>query len=537
MAVRCLDLRRWLVVTVALGMPLVTAAPPGGVPYDGGEEFTAKDQSTTAGFDKDLMARIQNRLEAKRPAGTASATLNPSQWAAAIDATWGPGLPTARKLEIFDTFWTTIDEHYPSFAAITVDWSALRARYRPEVAGGVSRGRFAAIMNYLSLALRDPHVKPLDLPVAYGTPLVPGVPMAGVGQWGANNSGTCGTAQADGSTLLYDVSPGNPLGLQRGDRILGFDGRPWTDLYPELLAAELPLSPVDWGGSPAAFDDTFIAAANINWHLYATIDVAKHDTGQIRHLPTAPLRQAPHSAYCTEQMDIPGVAKPDALSTTPVSWGVIPGTRIGYIYVWHWFYPEIGPVFARAIRELTQDQHTDGLIIDNRFDLGGYLRLDDEGLGMLFQGQTATIGMDIRADPADHLKMRRGTPPSFFVIDREDQKQDKRSYDHPIAVLTGPGAVSQGDHFALRLTLHPRTRTFGKPTAAGFGPVRLLDLDPDWDALYPFLDAYRVGQPHHYLTHDDVPVDEPIWLNPDDVAAGRDTVVDAAIHWINAQTP
>jgi hypothetical protein len=39
---------------------------------------------------------------------------------------------------------------------------------------------------------------------------------------------------------------------------------------------------------------------------------------------------------------------------------------------------------------------------------------------------------------------------------------------------------------------------------------------------------YAVGAPKDYLTHAEFPVDERVWLRPDDVAAGQDTVVEAA---------
>jgi hypothetical protein len=45
-------------------------------------------------------------------------------------------------------------------------------------------------------------------------------------------------------------------------------------------------------------------------------------------------------------------------------------------------------------------------------------------------------------------------------------------------------------------------------------------------------DAYRVDAPHDYLTHDEVLVDEPVWLTSDDVARGTDSVVAAALAWI-----
>src|SRR5829696_1600690 len=54
------------------------------------------------------------------PAPTANAQAPDSKWQSAIDATWGPGLPTERKLEIFDEFWTTIDERFAAFQDLDV---------------------------------------------------------------------------------------------------------------------------------------------------------------------------------------------------------------------------------------------------------------------------------------------------------------------------------------------------------------------------------------------------------------------------------
>ena len=72
-------------------------------------------------------------------------------WADVIDATWGEGLPTPRKLRIFDLAWVKLDRQYGAFPNLDVDLDSLKSRYRPEIEAGVSRGRFAAIMNYLTL--------------------------------------------------------------------------------------------------------------------------------------------------------------------------------------------------------------------------------------------------------------------------------------------------------------------------------------------------------------------------------------------------
>jgi hypothetical protein len=491
------------------------------------------------------------------PASIARAQAPDSKWQPAINATWGPGAPTERKLAIFDAFSKTIDERFAAFQGLDVDWAALRDRYRPEIAAGVSEGRFAGIMTHLALALREQHTIAGDLPVLL-TPRRRGVPIMVIRGEPINNTfGACATAQDDGSALIYSVAPGHPLGLQPGDRILGYDGRLWPELYQELLAAELPTRGT-WGSSASTWTHMLVQSANVNWHLFGTIDIWKHDSGTVEHFPTALLNTTPvlRGPLCSEQLPVPGVPKPAALSDL-VTWGIVAGTRIGYIYVTAW-EGDAGDRFAQAIEELTQQRDaegriaaSDGLIIDFRFNRGGNMFLSDAGLGMLFDRPTPTIAFAERADPSDHYKMRPavgepgeicgvhrpGALPSLYVIDMCDHTYDPRSYERPIAVLTGPSAVSSGDQVALRMTYHPRARIFGKSTNTSFNAPCQLSVDPGWLMQYACADAYRINNPHDYLTHDDLPVDEPVWLRPDDVAQGKDTVVDAALRWINGQTP
>jgi len=526
-----MSLRRVLIPLLFLG----SLAVAGNVPA----QSAVQDRSPEPLPEMAAMGRERVALmhDATARLGT-SAIQSPGAWNQAIDAIWGPGLPTERKLEIFDQFWTIIDRQLATFEGIEdVDWTALRDHYRPMVAAGVSRGRFAAIMNHLSLALRESHTQAMDIPVNFLTLPQPGVPLLWEGPWFPNTFGACVTAQADGSALVFDVAPGHPLGLQPGDRVLGFDGRPWTELYPELLAAELPLFPLWWGSSPSSFEHSFVASGPLNWYLFETIDIVKYGTGEVQHLPTALLQGGPISRMCSEQIGVPGVPKPPLLESDfshVVSWGLLPGTRIGYIYVWGWF-GDAGPAFTQAVRELTQDRQTDGLIVDFRFNLGGNMFLSDPALGMLFDQPVPTVGFDRRARPDNHFKMTLASPPDYFVIDMFDGVYDPRSYDRPIAVLTGPGAVSSGDQVALRMTYHPRVRTFGKSTATAFNSPQRPALDPDWYTAFAFADAYRVNDPKNHLTHDEFVVDEPVWLTPADAAAGRDTVVAAALRWINGQ--
>src|SRR5262245_15285852 len=142
------------------------------------------------GVQLGLGREVTNRLALAnapraRPAtrGRAVGSMTPGERRAAVDAFWGDGASTAVKLQIFDTFWKYVDDKFAAFQGIDVDWPALRSRYRPEIAAGVSRGRFAAIINQLSLALRDSHTIPLDLEVNFFTVPEPGVPSMAVSGW------------------------------------------------------------------------------------------------------------------------------------------------------------------------------------------------------------------------------------------------------------------------------------------------------------------------------------------------------------------
>jgi len=500
------------------------------------------------GVDKQILMRGAVASSPRRPATPSQplGSMTPQERRAAIDTYWGEGESTATKLAIFDKFWQSVDARFAAFQGIDVDWRALRARYRPEVAAGASRGRFAAIMNHLAVLLRDSHSQADDLLVNIWTVPGPGVPLLGAGGWEADPSGACMTALDDGSALVYSVVPHHPLGLQRGDVILGYDGQPWRQLYSELLKEEVPLWPLWWGTSPSSFDHSFVMAAGQSLHLFTTMDIRKHDTGQIVHVPTNLMTGAIWEGFCSEQMDIPGVPKPTYYGEDYVRWGVVDGTKIGYVYVWGWLGSAVDG-FAEAVYQLTQVQHVDGLIIDFRFNTGGFMLAPFRGLGALSSHPVPTTGMDKRLTATDHFKMKKLFPPSYFLLDFDNWSTSRLglkvtpSYEGPVALLTGPGAISAGDFGAVWATSLPRARSFGKSTSMALGlPTQPflgteLDLGPDWFARIAETNTYAIGAPRDFLIHTEFPVDESVWLTPDDVAAGKDTVVATALRWLQRQ--
>ncbi|MFC1543238.1 S41 family peptidase [Candidatus Neomarinimicrobiota bacterium] len=471
-------------------------------------------------------------------------------WATVIDTTWGPGLPDTTKLKLFDEAWNKLNAEYAAFQNLDVDWDSLRDVYRPEVEAGVSRGRFAAIMNHLGFKLQETHTCILDIPVNYGgAPLEPGIPLfvAGARQ-NESHFGASLTPLPDSSLLVYNTLPDHPLGLVPGDIVLGYDGIPWRVLYKELLAAELPfyqqflLGLGWWVSTESAMTHQLLMSAGWNWHLFDTLDVVKYATGGTVHYPTNLLEGQSGFIWGNEQLPVPGVPwldiGPGENPKTPselgdyISWGVIEDTQVGYIYAVAWlpfWQPRVGDEFYEAVDALMNHRETEGLIIDLRLNYGGEMGIEDPGLALLFNSSVLICEYAKRCgDPNDHFEMCTiednlhitGSPTTFF--------------DRPIAVLTGPGAVSMGDETALKMKFHPMARLFGKPTAGAFSIISWGDLmgNPDWFLAVTIANSYLVSDSGNYLNHTELEIDEEVWLTKDDVARGEDTVVKRAIEWI-----
>ena len=460
-----------------------------------------------------------------------------ADWHNAIDSTWGSGLPKAEKLSIFDNFWGTVDQQFACFNGIEVNWDSLGSLYRNEIVDGdpvygVSRGRFAAIMNRLSWALKESHTFAIDQPINTYTALAPGVPLMVAGWFGADQGhfGAGLTPLPDSSLVVYKVVPDHPLGLERGDVVLGYDHVPWKQLYRELLDAELPFANGFWGSCPSSYEHSFLGAAGMNWHLFDTLDVVKYGAGDTLHLSVAPLIGQDMHLVCTEQMDIPGVPMPNTDGGQWISYGVIEGTLIGYIYSRRWSPWQVSDQFHEAVRDLVENHQTSGLIIDCRTNWGGSAILANDGMSYLFNAEELATDFAARCNQQDHLALCPvGASRSCQVAGRAAP-----TYDKPVAVLTGPGAISAGDMAALKFKFLSTARYFGKSTSGEFNIPMTLSSPIDWYMRCAVLNEFLVSEPGQYLTHRELEVDENVWLTKEGVAQGRDDVVEAATAWINS---
>jgi hypothetical protein len=356
----------------------------------------------------ETLGRTLHESETFTPAyvETSTSFYNHNNWSAIIDSVWGPGLPTAEKLAIFDLAFEVIDIRYAAFQNLDVNIDSLRSVYRPEIEAGVSRGRFAAIMNHFTLSLMEIHTVIMDKPVNWGTPLNRGIPLLVIGPWGNNSRfGACLTPLPDSTLLVYRALPFHKLGLVAGDIVLGYNGIPWKVLYQELLSAELPIHlNLYWGSHDKSMTHCLLSSAGLNWHLFDTIDILKHDTGDTLHLPTSLLENQTGIIWGNEQLPIPGVPQPNIAQNEYVSWGIVDGTQIGYVYVASWNGdPQYG-IAQKAYNAVDSIMHhisTTGMIMDFRINYGGGGGGPEPPvtpiLRLLFKTTFYTLGFDQRS--------------------------------------------------------------------------------------------------------------------------------------------
>lgn len=461
-------------------------------------------------------------------------------WAERVDSYWGPAPEQEQRVEVFEEVWQGLADDYACFETFDINWDDTHSSYLPRVEQATSYGRFAQVLTYMSKDLMDPHTYISSNKVCRTDMTKERAPVDRTGITSVSRIlGACVTATEDDQLIVYRVDADiNPLGLQIGDEIVGYDQHTWAQNLDAIDGAELP-----WCGGTAATQDalTYLKRASVlmNPQLFSTLQVRRQDSQEIESIDLLDLydnvlsQQEISQVLCTGQMAMQGIpfpqqTVPEISSQEAVTWGLLPGTNIGYIYVYRWM-PNDSALFHQAVNELFD---TDALIIDQRFNLGGQYTLVEYGMPLLFNETTPAVDYYVRDDTVDDynaLKLWFSTS----VVARTSSY-----YDKPIALLIGPDAMSGGDLFPYVMAKHPRVRLFGKPTRGGFGSIKVvfnsdsIISDMSLIATDSVMVEPTTGQRlEGYINAPDTTV----WLTKDDIIAGQDTVVNAALNWIDEQ--
>jgi len=448
-------------------------------------------------------------------------------WKTAIDTTWEQIYSTDEMLTVFDSVWTIIMKEYACFQYLDTNWDSLRQSNRQEIEGGISTGRFTAILNYLGIKLKESHTYIADPVINQNLNPKRGMPVIFQGGWGSGiHFGAGLSPMPDSSLLVYKVALNHPLGLEVGDVILGYEGVPWKKLYKILLEMEFPTGDINvLGGNDNSVTENWLMGAGRNWHLFETIDIKKFGTGDTQRLPTSLLENHEFDLYHSGQLPVPGVEIPENVSRTPITWGVVENTNIGYVYIWSWYDRNISTKFYNAVDSLINILNVKGLIFDVRVNTGGYFNGTNRGLDLLFKKSPSNLGLAIRDSDEDLFLLRRF---NTYRLNADSTKY----FDGPIAVLTGSLTISAADFFALRLTEHPNVKLFGSPPSGSYSSLKRKNVGRIVIS-YSYLNGFIDKDSIRYLSHTTLPVDYEASFTPEDVINGTDTVVKEAIKWIN----
>ena len=466
---------------------------------------------------------------------------SPEDWQTIIDTTWGPGLPYSEKLDMFNEYADALSESFPLYYRFPVGWEdSVRSHYTALITDTTSRGSFCAILQRFAREHHEAHTYVQDYDVVH-TALNPGTPLLVIGgRVTVEHFGAVVTPLPDSTCLVLRVVNDHPLGLVPGDIILGYEGVPWCTQVEELLAAGLPILGSS-DGAESTIEREKLMSVGMNWHLFSSIDIVEYATGDTLHLDTAPLINLDVAPMINnEQLAVPGVELPtyfnydfsqgtwEEYDGEMISYGTIPGTNIGYIYLLAEVSGKVDGLFNEAIQAL---KDTDGLILDLRYNMGGWALYEDV-FDFLFNSTFLPFVDVYRCNSTDYTLCRPDESGEYFWV----RGAPNTIYDRPIAVLLGHSCVSMGDITAYWFKCHPMARFFGVSSSAS--PGDNTSIGPgffagpgQWDLHYTISTLMRLPD-EELLGAEEVAIDDPVWFMPADAAEGEDTVVKKALEWI-----
>jgi carboxyl-terminal processing protease len=196
------------------------------------------------------------------------------------------------------------------------------------------------------------------------------------------------------------------------------------------------------------------------------------------------------------------------------------GRKAGWLRFNVWMVPIAAP-FHRAIDEY---RGSDGIVLDLRGNTGGIAGMI-MGLSGHFLKERLTLGtMKMRSNELRILSNPR-------VVDSVGKRIEP--FAGPLAILVDEVTVSASEIFAGGMQAVGRARIFGRTTAGQALPAMFEPL-PNGDLLYHAIADFITAKGTRLEARGVVP-DEIVPLRRDDLLAGRDAVVEAALRWIDQE--
>ena len=399
-------------------------------------------------------------------------------FAAAVAPAQEPGAARASNEESFVDLYEVLGREYPCFELKGIDWMAVGKAFLPRAKGLTDERAFGLLCMELVARLEDSH--------AYVGPGTAAPPTPEVAQW---DPGFACLVDDRGKPVVYHVDRGGPAeqaGVRVGATVVALDGRPAEEVMAERMkelskyagySSERYLRYHAAQMLPRVRGRGRVVKVGLEEVDGTNREVEAAAAMGTRYLPRLPV-------------PIPGIRDDGSVSWTMLD------DRTGYVYVRR-IGNDLVERLDRAVGELNGAK---GIIVDVRGNSGG--------------------GFD--ADRSHR---------NFDVGDTEEPGRPR--YNGAMAVLIDSRCISAGEGWASWFVANKRARFFGEATAGASSRKRQHELKNGlYKVVFP-VKAYT-GFLDRPIERRGLEPDEPVRQNAVDLAAGRDTVLEAAREFVGA---
>ena len=410
------------------------------------------------------------------------------------------GAQAPQAAETFDAAWTVVRDRHFDTALNGVDWNAVRDELRPRAAAARTTTELRAVLRDMLGRLGQSHFA-----------IIPATADAGGGPGAAaEGSGDPGfeVRLVDRDIIVTEVAPGGPAaaaGVRTGWRVVSIGGTPTAALLGPLFEGS--------GERRWPVEAWRIAETRLRGRVGTKVDVAFEDGSGALVARAIERRPEPGDPVTLGHLPTMHVRVGSERHKTPR------GASAGLIRFNVWMASVDAP-FQKAV---DQFRTADGIIIDLRGNPGGLAAMI-MGIAGHFVPDRKTLGvMKTRQIP----EMRFAANPRLVSA----AGQPVEAYAGPVALLVDTMSGSASECFAGGMQSIGRVRVFGQTSMGQALPAQVHQL-PNGDAMiYAFGDFVTADGTR--LEGRGVVPDETVPLRREDLLAGRDRTLEAALAWID----
>jgi carboxyl-terminal processing protease len=404
-------------------------------------------------------------------------------------------ISSAVAVSTFDSLWSKVRNTYVDTVFVSTKWSEMRATLRPRAQSVTNRSQLDKLFADALAYIPDSHFYIIPASVATEEPN----PRT------ADGRGTVGLAVrvAEGNVVAWKVENGSPAwnaGIRPGQRVRKIEGKDTDSAMKRVQSLPEAAQPR--------------ALADMLHHLNGDLSPAVGDTVHVSTSSAKNLVAIPARGLVSQFGNLPplaGLVTTDRISTQ--------GGCVGLIAFNIWL-PQLGSQLEKAVDEV---RTCEGVIVDLRGNPGG-LGAMVMGFGGYFVDTAQSLGA-----------MRSRQVVLNFVINPRVSRSDgtkAKPFDGPMAIIVDPMSASTSEIFAAGMQRIGRARVFGERSAGAALPAMMERL-PSGDVFVHAVADFTDPRGRRIEGSGAEP-DELVPLRVQDLEAGRDAPVEAAVRWITS---